>query len=91
MSTFLLLTSMAGCGGTEVITETKYVDREVPVRVKVPEGMLQPCPVAPLPQPGDTWQDAWISANEKDKEQHSCNDRFEQIRQWQNGEDDGDT
>lgn len=70
------------------MTRTEFVDREVPVRVKVPGALLVPCPVTPMPVQGDTWQDAWVIMVQKDKEQRSCNERFGRIENWQEGDDD---
>ena len=83
----LILTACAS--DPEIVTRTEYRDREVPVRVKVPAGLLVDCQVSPMPIPGDTWQDVWVVMVEKDKEQSTCNDRFDQIREWQDGQDEG--
>jgi len=77
---------LSGCGGTEIVTRTEYVDRPVPVRVKTPPALLTPCQIAPKPVPGMTWHDVWVLMDAKDAEQRSCNKRFEQIRAWQDGQ-----
>ena len=73
-----------------MVTKVEYRDRPVPTPVNVPAGLLVPCTVSPLPIPGDTWQDVWVTMVAKDKEQAACNERFEQIREWQEGATDGE-
>ena len=89
LASLSLLLTLQACGGrTQVISDPEIVYRDRPVRVEVPGSLLMPCPVASLPRAGDTWEDALEILKQKDIQQKACNQRFEAIRQWQQGEND---
>lgn len=68
-----------------MIPDPEIIEVEKLVKVEVPSALLLPCFVSDLPHRGDSWQDALAIVKRKDLEQRSCNERFEQIRQWQQG------
>lgn len=79
---------LVGCGHTpppKIITAPDIIELPEPVRVTVPEILLQPCPIARLPIYGDKWEDTLDYIAQKHVQQQICNCRFDLIRQWQEG------
>lgn len=82
---------LSGCGSQPtVMPDPEIIEVEKRVRVQVPEGLLVPCEIEPLPVRGDTWHTVFSIMEQKDLEQRACNNRFEMIREWQNGESGSD-
>jgi len=52
----------------------------------VPEALLEPCTITPLPERGSSWLEIKDALVAKDVEQRCCNKRFDRIRDWGNGE-----
>lgn len=85
-----LLLTLIGCATEpEIVTRTEYVEKRVVERVRVPEGLLAPCRITPLPARGASWHEIWVIMEEKHFQQRSCNERFSRIRDWQSEDDDG--
>ena len=53
------------------------------VLVEVPEHLLVPCPILPLPERGANNLELSKNATAKDIQQKQCNDRFVKIREYQ--------
>jgi hypothetical protein len=82
---FLCLTlSLMGCADQPPPPQVKLKTVEVSKDkvVMVPETLLAPCRITPLPERGDKNIDLAQVATSKDAEQHTCNHRFDAIRQF---------
>lgn len=72
-----------GCAAPRVATKTTLVEVKVIERVQVPDALLVPCDVAPLPRRRARWGDVLVLTKVKHEQQLACNERFEIIRGWQ--------
>lgn len=82
---FVCLTlSLTGCADRPPLPQVKLKIAEVTHDkvVMIPETLLAPCRVTPLPERGEQNIDLAGVASTKDAEQKICNRRFDKIRQF---------
>lgn len=66
-----------------VISEPEIIDRPTLSCPKAPAHLLRPCTILSLPSVGIKWSDTIEIIKVKDLQQHSCNERFTIISEWQ--------